>query len=95
MDREWLDTAEATDRLGVKPQTLYAYVSRGLVHSEPVPAGPGGRGSRSRRYRRSDVERLAERGTRRRPPGEGPEVVVDTAITRLDPAGHLLCLGVE
>ena len=41
MDREWLDTAEATDRLGVKAQTLYAYVSRGLVHSEPGPAGTG------------------------------------------------------
>ncbi len=93
MDREWLDTAEAIDRLGVKPQTLYAYVSRGLVHSEPVPAGPGGRGTRSRRYRRADVERLAERGTRRRPRGEGPEVVVDTAITRLDPAGHLTYRG--
>ena len=93
MDREWLDAAEATDRLGVKAQTLYAYVSRGLVHSEPVPAGPGGRGSRSRRYRRADVERLAERGTRRRPPGEGPEVVIDTAITCLDPAGHLTYRG--
>ena len=93
MDRVWLDAAEATDRLGVKPQTLYAYVSRGLVHSEPAPAGPGGRGSRRRRYRRSDVERLAERGARRRPPGEAPEVVVDTAITRLDPAGRLAYRG--
>lgn len=93
MDREWLDATEATDRLGVKPQTLYAYVSRGLVHSEPAPAGPGDRGSRRRRYRRADVDRLAARGTRHRPPGEGPEVVLDSAVTRLDPAGHLTYRG--
>ena len=93
MDREWLDTAEATEQLGVKAQTLYAYVSRGLVHSEPVPAGPGGRGSRTRRYRRADVERLAERGTRRRVAGDGPEVVLDTAVTRLDPEGRLAYRG--
>jgi len=93
VDREWLDTAEATEQLGVKAQTLYAYVSRGLVHSEPVPAGPGGRGSRTRRYRRADVERLAERGTRRRAAGDGPEVVLDTAVTRLDPEGRLAYRG--
>jgi citrate synthase len=33
-DEHWLSTAEATARLGVKPQTLYAYVSRGLVRRE-------------------------------------------------------------
>ena len=27
-----LTTAQAAARLGVKPQTLYAYVSRGLIH---------------------------------------------------------------
>ncbi|MFN8026536.1 MAG: citrate/2-methylcitrate synthase [Acidimicrobiia bacterium] len=88
MDREWLDAREATTRLGVKPQTLYAYVSRGLVHSEPVPGEAG----RARRYRRSDIERLADRGPRR-PAGDGPEVVVDTAVTRLDPAGRLAYRG--
>lgn len=92
MDREWLDAREATTRLGVKPQTLYAYVSRGLVHSEPVPGAAGGSGGRARRYRRSDVERLAHRGTRR-PAGDGPEVVVDTAVTRLDPEGRLAYRG--
>jgi citrate synthase len=86
VDREWLDTGAATARLGVKPQTLYAYVSRGLVHSEAVPGG------RTRRYRKADVERLATRGARR-PPGTGPEVVVDTAVTCLDPAGHLTYRG--
>jgi citrate synthase len=49
-------------------------------------------GSRARRYRRSDVERLAARA-RRAPIGTGPEIVVDTAITRLDPAGRLAYRG--
>jgi citrate synthase len=85
-ERAWLDAAGATTRLGVKPQTLYAYVSRGLVHSEPVPGGRG------HRYRSADIERLAARGARR-PVRDGPEVVVDTAVTLLDPAGRLAYRG--
>src|SRR4051812_48578715 len=55
-DDRWLSAAQATARLGVKPQTLYAYVSRGLVRRERPP------GSRTSRYSRTDVERLAEHG---------------------------------
>jgi excisionase family DNA binding protein len=29
----YLDVGEASERLGVKPETLYAYVSRGLIKS--------------------------------------------------------------
>src|SRR3954470_15567429 len=76
---------EAVRRLGVKPQTLYAYVSRGLIRAERVPAG------RESRYRRADVERLTSRSRRR--PDTGPELVVDSAITYLDPAGHLYYRG--
>jgi citrate synthase len=83
---EWIGTGAAAARLGVKPQTLYAYVSRGLVRSERVPGG------RTSRYLRADVERLATRA-RRAPLATGPEIVVDTAITRLDPAGHLSYRG--
>src|SRR5205085_10983417 len=43
------DTAE---RLGVKLDTLYAYVSRGLIRSVTVP------GSRERHYRAEEVERF-------------------------------------
>src|SRR5262245_15597810 len=43
---------EAVRRLGVKPATLYAYVSRGLLRSAAAP------GSRERRYYAEDVERL-------------------------------------
>ena len=79
----WLSAAEATARLGVKPQTLYAYVSRGLIRRERLP------GTRTSRYSRSDVERLAGH-SRARPARSGPEIVVDPAITALDPAGHLV-----
>lgn len=57
----YLSAAEAAAELGVSLQTLYAYVSRGLVRSEPVP------GERARRYRAEDVRALRER---RAPPGE-------------------------
>jgi citrate synthase len=85
-DDRWLSAAEATARLGVKPQTLYAYVSRGLVRRQR-PAG-----SRTSRYSRRDVDRLAAPG-RTRPTRAGAEVVVDQAITAIDPAGHLAYRG--
>jgi citrate synthase len=83
---DWLTAGEARARLGVQAQTLYAYVSRGLIRSERVP------GSRSSRYSRADVERLVARG-RRTSGAPGPEIVVDSALTKLDPAGRLAYRG--
>jgi citrate synthase len=40
-ERPRLDAAEAAARLGVKRQTLYAYVSRGLLRSYPAATGRG------------------------------------------------------
>lgn len=57
----YISADEAAKWLGVSRATLYAYVSRGMLHSEPVP------GSRARRYLRSDVEAIARRGR-----GAGP-----------------------
>jgi citrate synthase len=37
---DWLSADEALTRLRVRPQTLYAYVSRGRVRAEPDPAEP-------------------------------------------------------
>lgn len=54
---------EAASELGVSRRTLYAYVSRGLVRSEPAAGG-----RRERRYRAEDVRRLKERAARRRDP---------------------------
>ena len=47
-----LTARQAADRLGIKLDTLYAYVSRGRLESVSLP------GSRERRYRVVDVEAL-------------------------------------
>lgn len=52
----FLSAREAAELLGVRVETLYAYVSRGLLQSVP---GSG----RSRRYDRAEVERLKARRT--------------------------------
>lgn len=70
-----LTTAEATALLGVKPATLYAYVSRGLVRSEAGPAG-----TRERRYHADDVQRLAERQGLRRDPQEAVRQAAGEAL---------------
>src|SRR5689334_11588863 len=59
----WLSAAEAARRLGVKRETLYAYVSRGLVRSTPE----GGR-TRARLYAREAIERARRRAEDRRDP---------------------------
>src|SRR5215213_7528528 len=72
-----LRAREAASRLGVKLDTLYAYVSRGLLHSVEVP------GSRERHYRADDVERfrLSRGGERGR---ETLIPVIDSAICLID-----------
>jgi citrate synthase len=58
---EWISAEEALTRLRVRPQTLYAYVSRGRVRAEADPAEP-----RRSRYRASDVAALTDRKARGR-----------------------------
>jgi citrate synthase len=58
----WLTSEEALARLGTKPQTLYANVSRGRITARPDPGDP-----RKSLYRQDDVERLAGRQQGRRP----------------------------
>src|SRR6266849_2484431 len=53
----YLSAREASAELAISPATLYAYVSRGLIRSEPSSD------SRSRRYRAEDVRGLKERRT--------------------------------
>jgi len=53
----YLSAREASAELAISPATLYAYVSRGLIRSEPSSD------SRSRRYRAEDVRTLKERRT--------------------------------
>ena len=80
----YLTSREAAQELGVRPATLYAYVSRGMIRSEES----GGRG---RRYRAEDVRRLKERKERRRDPEGAVEgalhwgtPVLESAITLID-----------
>lgn len=67
-DGPWLSAEEAATRLGVSRATLYAYVSRGMLRSEPVADGPGATRSRVRRYHAGDVAQLLERTRVRRDP---------------------------
>lgn len=58
---EWLSAEQAMGRLGVRPQTLYAYVSRGRVRAQPDP-----REARRSLYRASDIAALTQRKARGR-----------------------------
>lgn len=58
----WLTASEALARLGSKPQTLYANVSRGRIRARSHPDD-----SRRSLYSAEDVERLARRRGGRRP----------------------------
>jgi citrate synthase len=83
---DFVDSAAAAALLGVKRETLYAYVSRGLVRS--VQAGS------ARRYAREDLLRLRARHDARA--GHAPvaasalrwgEPVLESALTALSPEG--------
>ena len=53
---DWLTAKQAMEALGVRPQTLYAYVSRGRVEARARDDDP-----RKSVYRAADIERLARR----------------------------------
>ena len=72
----WLAAEEALRRLGVKPQTLYASVSRGRIRAKADPSD-----SRKSLYASEDVDRLARRGAGRRK----TEAVAAEAIRWGDP----------
>lgn len=57
----WLAAAEALALMQVRPQTLYASVSRGRIRAKPDPAD-----SRRSLYHRDDVQRIAARSRGRR-----------------------------
>jgi citrate synthase len=74
---ELLSARDTARRLGIKLDTLYAYVSRGLIHSVAVP------GSRERRYAAAEVDRfrLGRGGEWRR---EAMMPVIASAISLID-----------
>jgi citrate synthase len=81
-----LGTEEVARRLGVKRETVYAYVSRGLLDRHPA-SGP-----HDSQFDPAAVERLVARA-RRPDRSSALEVVVETELTLLDPAGRLSYRG--
>ena len=82
----YLSAKEACAELGIRPQTLYSYVSRGLIRSET-----GDRRRRTRRYYREDVQRLRRRKQLRARPEvaarqalRAGDPVLESALTRID-----------
>ena len=73
---DFLTAAEAARRLGVKPATLYAYVSRGVLSRGKAADG------RASLFNADEVERLARRGRPRRPAGIA-DITVESAITEI------------
>jgi len=75
-----LTTREAAELLGVKPETVYAYVSRGQLSSR---RSPGGRGST---FDAAEVRSLARRNRRESgtTQSSGQELAVRTSITLID-----------
>lgn len=85
----YLPRADALALLDVKPQTLYAYVSRGLIRCVRRPGG-----GRQSLYSRDDLEKVRSRALARA--GHAPtaaaamrwgEPIIPTAITEITPLG--------
>jgi len=84
----YLTAREASAELSISPATLYAYVSRGLIRSEPEED------SRAKRYRADDVRALKNR---RAPPPEqrglkgfeGELPVLDSSISTITEDGPI------
>ena len=80
----YLTARQAASALGVQPQTLYAYVSRGLVRSEAT-------GGRARRYHAADIAALRRR--RQRTPAAAAEAALSFGAPVLDSAITLILDG--
>jgi len=87
-DDDYLSSRDALRILQVKPQTLYSYVSRGLIRRRLEP------GHRTSYYNREDIHRLKSRSLARS--GHGPaaagamywgEPILETAITEITADG--------
>lgn len=77
---ELIDTDEVARRLGVRRETVYAYVSRGRLRSVPVD------GQRRSHFDPAEVDALLTRS--RRPAERRRPLEIETALTAIEPAGH-------
>jgi citrate synthase len=71
---EWISAGEAAQRLGVKQETLYAYVSRGLLSRRRAQDG------RSSLFDPDELDQLTDRGRPRRAAGTG-DFVIESGLT--------------
>jgi citrate synthase len=85
MNEAWIPAEAALALLGIARQTLYAYVSRGLLRTRPDPAAP-----RRSLYERAGIMALTERRARGRARHavaastiDFGEPVLESAITRI------------
>lgn len=88
--KDYLSAQDAVQLLDVRMQTLYAYVSRGWIHSIAQP------GRKERLYARADIEKVKARSLARS--GHGPvaasamhwgEPIIPTKITQITAEGPL------
>jgi len=87
-DEKWLTSEAAARKLGVKPETLYAYVSRGFLRSAPKPGA-----TRERLYSKDDVERLRRRAEERRDPKSVAAHALDRGTPLLESSITLIDRG--
>ncbi|HEY1396071.1 citrate synthase, partial [Roseateles sp.] len=73
----WMTLDEAREALGVRAQTIYAYVSRGRIGVEPDPQD-----SRRSLYRAEDVKALV----RRKETGRTRETLAATTLFGAEPS---------
>src|ERR1700748_426362 len=78
---KFLTAQEAIGLLKIKPQTLYAYVSRGLIRSTQQDGDP-----HRRLYRADDVNALLGRKRRGRTPARAAQTALDWGLPVLDSA---------
>src|SRR5436189_201279 len=83
----YLSAREASAELAISQATLYAYVSRGLIRSEPSAD------SRSHRYRAEDVRTLKERRTPAPEPRGMPSFAADPRAYTRAPEGRAMVGG--
>lgn len=80
----YFTATQTAERLGVSRATLYAYVSRGLLHAHPGPT------PRESRYAQADVEMLAGQRKRGRKPREVAKATLSWGLPVLESAITLI-----
>lgn len=83
----FIDSTQAAQLLGVTRQTLYSYVSRGLLCARPAADGKG------KVYSRAEVERLTARAAQGRKPRAAARRTLDFGLPVLESALTLIADG--